>query len=216
MSKTKYRAYLNSAHWRNLRKIVLERDNHTCTKCGVKGWPGDRLDHNMHVHHLRYRKDLSLTVPDDLITLCRPCHERHHRHKSEDRKIRRFLRTLAACIILAGCSSAPITERSAPVAAHAPASPVPLPPLPSTFLKSGRAHAALSMTGGVTVVVMSTGYVSFQYPTNVCTVLWQLQGSSDLQNWVNIGDPYAVGCPSGDLEVMSTNPCYFYRLKGTQ
>lgn len=69
------------------------------------------------------------------------------------------------------------------------------------------------MTGGVAAVSQALGYVSFAYPSNVCTVSWTLQGSPDLVHWVDIM-PYALGCPSGDLEVQSTSPVFFYRLKG--
>ncbi|MGG7055465.1 HNH endonuclease [Nitrosomonas sp. ANs5] len=53
------------AEWDRIRKIVLERDNHTCTSCGHRAlrW--------MNVHHLEESGD---NKPENLVALCVACH----------------------------------------------------------------------------------------------------------------------------------------------
>lgn len=48
-----------------LRLSILERDNHTCQKCGGKGNP-------LQVHHID--SDLTNNDPCNLTTLCKECH----------------------------------------------------------------------------------------------------------------------------------------------
>lgn len=45
------------------RVMIRERDNYTCVACGAFG---------VQVHHINYKK--RDTVPENCITLCRPCH----------------------------------------------------------------------------------------------------------------------------------------------
>lgn len=48
-----------------MRKVILERDEHTCRLCGV-------MEGSPHVHHINYNKDDCSEL--NLITLCRSCH----------------------------------------------------------------------------------------------------------------------------------------------
>lgn len=55
---------------KELKQQVLDRDNWTCQKCGSK--------ENLQVSHIKHRKmggDSSKNEPDNLITLCYPCHD---------------------------------------------------------------------------------------------------------------------------------------------
>lgn len=56
----------NTSHWRKLRKQVLERDGHTCTRCGR---PATSV-------HLRpaLRANHRLATADDCRSVCHPCH----------------------------------------------------------------------------------------------------------------------------------------------
>lgn len=65
-----YEAYRLTPHWENLRQTVLCRDGRKCVKCGSR----ERLQ----AHHKFYRPKFEDSIPDDLITLCRPCHEMVH------------------------------------------------------------------------------------------------------------------------------------------
>lgn len=63
--------YYKSTHWRSTRERRLELDGHRCAHCKSDGG-GEPL----HVHHWRY--DLFNEQILDLVSLCRPCHERIH------------------------------------------------------------------------------------------------------------------------------------------
>jgi len=59
----------------NVREYVLFRDNHTCQHC--KGKSKDKI---LQVHHKESRKTGG-NSPDNLITVCKTCHENHHNGK---------------------------------------------------------------------------------------------------------------------------------------
>ena len=60
--------------WVTLRRRVKDRDGWRCRECGGVG----RLD----AHHITpVSRGGAALDPDNVITLCQPCH--HHRHRSE-------------------------------------------------------------------------------------------------------------------------------------
>lgn len=67
-----YNEYIKSDEWNHKRKEVLERDRFKCRLCGAMG-----SRHSLHVHHNSY-DNLGNEPLEDLITLCKECHERHH------------------------------------------------------------------------------------------------------------------------------------------
>ncbi len=66
-----YPDYLQSEHWQQFRLLILNRD-HGCRKCGSH----KQLD----VHHLNYERK-GEERKEDVIILCRRCHEAWHRRK---------------------------------------------------------------------------------------------------------------------------------------
>lgn len=68
-----YKEYIKSEEWKNKRKEVLKRDKFKCRLCSAKG-----SEYNLHVHHNSYN-NLGNEPLEDLITLCKSCHEKHHR-----------------------------------------------------------------------------------------------------------------------------------------
>jgi 5-methylcytosine-specific restriction endonuclease McrA len=66
------RAFYLTKTWRQVRKLVLQRDNNTCKDCGVTS------HHNMHVDHILPRKAYPTLsyAPSNLQTLCNSCHTR--------------------------------------------------------------------------------------------------------------------------------------------
>lgn len=66
----------------NTREYVLFRDNHTCCYC--HGESGDKV---LEVHHLESRKTGG-NAPNNLITLCKTCHENYHKGKIELKQTR--------------------------------------------------------------------------------------------------------------------------------
>ena len=70
-----YRQYLKSDTWRQKAKQTVKQAGYKCALCsGVIG---------LQVHHRTYKR-LGRELPEDLIVLCRACHERHHQIKSEE------------------------------------------------------------------------------------------------------------------------------------
>ena len=65
----RYNAYLKSPEWREKREQVLLRDQYKCQDCGAH----ERLE----VHHTTYKRVFHEDL-DDLITLCRDCHQNEH------------------------------------------------------------------------------------------------------------------------------------------
>lgn len=65
-----YLAYMKSSAWRAVRGRVLQRDGCRCRDCGLVSAHND-------VHHLTYAR-LGCEALDDLITLCRGCHDQRH------------------------------------------------------------------------------------------------------------------------------------------
>ena len=57
----------------NLREYILFRDNHTCQNC--KGKSKDKV---LQIHHIESRRTGG-NSPDNLITLCKTCHEKYHK-----------------------------------------------------------------------------------------------------------------------------------------
>lgn len=60
----------------NSRAHALDRDNYTCQICGAKN---TRLE----VHHIKYRSQGGSDDLDNLITLCKDCHNKLHEGKIE-------------------------------------------------------------------------------------------------------------------------------------
>lgn len=73
-----YERYLRSPRWKRLRWRVCSRDRYKCWGCGHFDTPW-----RLQVHHERYHgwAWYALRLPErkrNLVTLCRPCHEREH------------------------------------------------------------------------------------------------------------------------------------------
>lgn len=63
--------FLKSEKWQTLKLICIARDEGKCVLCGKYNIAND-------AHHLFYRKRWDQTCVDDLITLCRECHDKVH------------------------------------------------------------------------------------------------------------------------------------------
>lgn len=71
-------AYQNGAQkgfW-NVREYVLDRDGHICQACG-----GKSKDRVLNAHHVIHKTNGGTDKPDNLITLCKRCHDDYHRGK---------------------------------------------------------------------------------------------------------------------------------------
>lgn len=68
--KKKYKKYLKSDAWAEIRNDVVLMFDYTCQKCFKK-------TKHPQVHHLTY-KNLFFEEPGDLTLLCKKCHEKIH------------------------------------------------------------------------------------------------------------------------------------------
>ena len=57
----------------NVKAFVRFRDKNTCQQC--KGKSGDK---KIEVHHIQHRNDGGSNRPDNLVCLCKTCHDNHH------------------------------------------------------------------------------------------------------------------------------------------
>lgn len=65
-----YDSYLNSNLWKRLRAEVLRRDQGRCVACGEVA---------EHVHHKKYPDRWGRELSNDLVSVCRRCHDIHHK-----------------------------------------------------------------------------------------------------------------------------------------
>ena len=70
MRKQKYFEYLQSVEWYVKRNAKLWIANYKCQLCNKK-------ESHLHVHHTTY-KNVGNERPEDLIVLCKACHEKFH------------------------------------------------------------------------------------------------------------------------------------------
>lgn len=68
----KYKKYLLSKEWAQLKVDLFDYRGRICEKCSSK--------YNLHVHHLTY-KNIFNEEPEDLIILCDKCHKTAHGNK---------------------------------------------------------------------------------------------------------------------------------------
>jgi len=64
-----YKEYLKTIHWQRMRHQVLKRAGNKCQVC--------KHDSELNVHHNNYA-NLWDEQPEDLIVLCKSCHELYH------------------------------------------------------------------------------------------------------------------------------------------
>jgi 5-methylcytosine-specific restriction endonuclease McrA len=74
-----YHLYLSSPQWKETRRLILLKRGNNCEKCGIKV---NNL-YNLHLHHLTY-EDLYNEYEEDLMLLCKVCHEKEHGIDSQE------------------------------------------------------------------------------------------------------------------------------------
>jgi 5-methylcytosine-specific restriction endonuclease McrA len=82
-----------------LKKSVYDRDAYRCRWCGVTN------AYAYDVHHIEYRRGTSYDVTDNLITLCRACHNYvHDSYKIPKAEAQEILKELVATKGMVGLS----------------------------------------------------------------------------------------------------------------
>lgn len=77
--------------WPETRRIILQRDNYTCQRCGVTHRPPKHG--KLHVHHIMPLGWGGGNAHSNLQTLCHPCHARVHELLNATRSNSRLRRT---------------------------------------------------------------------------------------------------------------------------
>ena len=75
---SRYSDKLKDDRWKNLSKLVKERDGNKCRICNKGG--------TLHTHHRSYRGEPWEAALSDLITLCPECHLNYHKPKEIEYK----------------------------------------------------------------------------------------------------------------------------------
>lgn len=81
-----YGEKLKDPRWKAKRDVILDRDEHRCTRCNA-------ADVRLHVHHTYYKMGMEPWEYEEtsLITVCVPCHE-------QEDALRVGLRKLIGCV----------------------------------------------------------------------------------------------------------------------
>ena len=74
----------NTKGYYNVKQAVLSRDNYTCQICG-------KQKQHLHVHHIVFKSKGGSDRMDNLVTLCRECHEKIHNGELKfNKKVKTF------------------------------------------------------------------------------------------------------------------------------
>ena len=79
VSKTAWWSYQRGDMYgfQNLKQYVLGRDGYLCQLCKEK----TKSSTELHVHHIIFRSNGGTNTKNNLITLCKPCHDKLHKKK---------------------------------------------------------------------------------------------------------------------------------------
>ena len=80
-----HRGIVDTSEWQKMRLSILKRDKYTCQYCGDVNRKGRGSRINLEVHHIvALCESIELALdPDNLVTLCRPCHYKTHNYGSK-------------------------------------------------------------------------------------------------------------------------------------
>lgn len=67
--------------WKDRKKKVYQRDDYICQQCGARG--GRNGTHELHAHHKVPKSKGGSHDLDNLVTLCKECHENKHPHMGD-------------------------------------------------------------------------------------------------------------------------------------
>lgn len=82
----KYRTYIKSKEFKEIKRRVEERDNYKCRVCGSNNEERTLTCHHITYKHLYNEKEYL----EDLITLCNICHKAIHSAPSNYKRFKRY------------------------------------------------------------------------------------------------------------------------------
>jgi gp54 protein len=86
VNRSKRRKFYKSAAWLRKRKEIVDRDNNECQLCKSNGYATVGQMTALDVHHKEHLEDnwQRRLDNDNLITLCRSCHNLQHPEKLKE------------------------------------------------------------------------------------------------------------------------------------
>ena len=81
-------AFYLSSKWKRKRKAILKRDGYECQDCKRYG----RIREATEVHHIKHLEDAPELAydNDNLISLCKACHNARHPEKGMNPSLKRY------------------------------------------------------------------------------------------------------------------------------
>ena len=77
--------------YQNLKQYVLHRDNYTCQQCKKNA------DSELHIHHIVFRSNGGTDTKNNLVTLCKPCHDKLHKKKNAQKASMKLQTCVTKC-----------------------------------------------------------------------------------------------------------------------
>jgi 5-methylcytosine-specific restriction endonuclease McrA len=68
--------------YQNLKQYILDRDNYSCQCCKKDS----KKNIELHIHHILFRSNGGADTKNNLITLCKPCHDKLHKKKDAQKE----------------------------------------------------------------------------------------------------------------------------------
>ena len=84
VSKIKWWTYQRGEMYgyQNLKQYILDRDGYSCKSCKK----GSKQNIELQVHHIIFRSSGGTDTKNNLITLCKPCHDKLHKRKDAQKE----------------------------------------------------------------------------------------------------------------------------------
>ena len=90
-----FKKFYNSSKWQKCRRLVLERDNFSCVICGEVA---EEVHHKIKLTHENINNPNITLNPDNLISLCKSCHNLQHQRFSKEATKRGTGKRLSATV----------------------------------------------------------------------------------------------------------------------
>lgn len=68
--------------YQNLKQYILDRDNYSCQCCKKDS----KKNIELHIHHILFRSNGGTDTKNNLVTLCKPCHDKLHKKKDAQKE----------------------------------------------------------------------------------------------------------------------------------
>lgn len=76
--------------YQNLKQYVLHRDGYICQCCKKNS----KKNIELHIHHIVFRSNGGTDTKNNLITLCKPCHDKLHKKKDAQRESLKLIKKI--------------------------------------------------------------------------------------------------------------------------